>query len=181
MKNKNQRKIRLYAALGCLMLAVLVGLGVYFLCPRTITASDGESYEISVTYGPRARLPRGVTLAADELSGEQYDIYFQKALTALGTVDDLRAFDVRCVAPDGTVIEPSADVEVSFRLSDENRVVESARVLHFVDSDAQPIIIDPAIGDGLNTLRFRTDSFSVYAVVTTTLEQQLIAPMEMSI
>ena len=51
-----------------------------------MTAS-GESYDISVTYGPEANIPRGAVLEAEEIleGTAAYDNYIEKSLDALSS------------------------------------------------------------------------------------------------
>lgn len=172
----NTKRRSLAALLGIAAL-LLAFWGVRACLIRTITATDGGSYTITVTYGPRAKLPGGTTLSVQELTGERYEAYYRRAAEELGRMNSLRAFDVRCLAPDGTEVEPASDVRIAFQL-DGVENAETLRVLHFPDgADGDPVIPGAAVSRPViySALDFRTDSFSVYAVARTVRQQNLTA------
>ncbi|MBQ9521835.1 MAG: hypothetical protein IJR72_04610 [Oscillospiraceae bacterium] len=164
-----------YHKMGILLFCVItLGLLARFGgASGTLTASDGTSYEIAVTYGAAARIPAGASLEVAELSGTRYGRCYARAVAELGRVDSMRAFDIRCLAPDGTEIEPSAPVKVAFRLPGSGAV----RVLHFLDGGG---VVSPSLKrGGSGALDFETDSFSVYAFVGTASQPVPVsAPLE---
>ena len=159
-----------YHKMGILLLCVVtLGLLARFVgASGTLTASDGATYDIAVTYGAAAGIPAGARLEVAELSGARYQGYYDRAVEELGRVESMRAFDIRCVAPDGTEIEPSAPVKVAFRLPGNGHT----RILHFVEGGG---VVSPSLKRSGDALDFETDSFSVYAVVGTVSPQTPIS------
>ncbi|MEE1227549.1 MAG: hypothetical protein U0K57_01130, partial [Lachnospiraceae bacterium] len=98
-------------------------VGTETLSTKVMTAS-GDTYEISVTYGPEAKIPNGSTLTAVEIleGGEEYEEYYEKTLQVLqeqstqenylAKLDFARFFDVTIYNGEGAKIEPEAPVEV---------------------------------------------------------------------
>ncbi|MBR4545895.1 MAG: hypothetical protein IKO14_08015 [Oscillibacter sp.] len=152
-------------------MAVFALLALALSASKTLTASDGASYEIAVTYGASARIPAGSSLEVSELSGARYQSYYDRAVAELGRFERMRAFDIRCLAPDGSEIEPAAPVKVAFRLPGSG----AARILHFLDGGGVTAP-SPQKGGG-GALNIETDSFSVYAVVET---EPISAPLTVS-
>ena len=143
----------------------------------TIVASDGNTYEINVTYTNQSGIPMdGTRLAVSELkSGDEgYDEYIEESASKVGTkAEDFefsKVFDIKIVDENDEAIEyePSGDVDVSIRvigvsLSEYPQV----NVLHFVEdkNDENFLVYDvESIVKG-ETVEFTTDSFSVYVVV----------------
>lgn len=158
--------------------AVLFGCcGRFLFATRTMTASEPGSYEISVVYGRNAGIPLGSSLSVTELTGERYWEYYRRTRAAVGEIDAMRAFDIRCLAPDGTVIEPAEPVRVRFRLEPDGPAGDSARVVHFGErTEALPVfLLGAASRPEYAMLSVRTSSFSVYTVVSTVLKQTLTA------
>lgn len=159
-----------------LAIALLAAAAVLFSCcvrflfaTRTMTASEPGSYEISVVYGRNAGIPLGSSLSVTELTGERYWEYYRRTRAAVGEIDAMRAFDIRCLAPDGTVIEPAEPVRVRFRLEPDGPAGDSARVVHFGErTEALPVfLLGAASRPEYAVLSVRTSSFSVYTVVQT--------------
>ena len=143
----------------------------------TIVASDGNTYEINVTYTNLSGIPmEGTKLAVSELkSGDEgYDEYIEESASKVGTkAEDFefsKVFDIKIVDENDEAIEyePAGDVDVSIRvigvsLSEYPQV----NVLHFVEdkNDENFLVYDvESIVKG-ETVEFTTDSFSVYVVV----------------
>lgn len=172
-------KTRYAAFLAAGLAALLLGAGVFRVLTHRTIRSAGEGYEIAVTYGPSARIPARSALDVQELTGARLTEYYERARLKLGAFDAMRAFDIRCVAEDGTEIEPSAPVQVDIRLAGSEGETMVSRVLHFT-GDGQvvaPVLPGAAVNgtDGYYTLGFETDSFSVYAVTQVLLEKTITA------
>ena len=153
------------------------------LTQSVITAS-GETYNITVTYGEDAAIPEDAELRAREiLPGEEdYAGYLAAAKRAAGfeetdeAVEDeaaedeaqeareyARFFDIEIWA-DGQKIEPEAAVIVNIQLADAPEE-EDLAVIHF-EADNGPVVMQSeATSD--TELRFETESFSTYGVITT--------------
>ena len=148
---------------------------------KTITTSDGATYEIKVTYDQDTGLPmEGTALEVAEIRSEDegYADYIEGSARKLGVDTDklelARAFDIKIVdAEDSTkVLEPKGKVEVSITLVGSTLAsYANVDVLHFAGgakSVPTPSEMDTDV-DG-ETVRFTTDSFSVYVVAAYTLE-----------
>lgn len=141
--------------------------------------AKGDTWEITVTYGRDACIPYDAELAVSELlPGEKgYDDYVAASAERVGTdtdnIDLSRVFDIRIVDRNdrGKVYEPADDVEVSICLvgTSLNEYPE-VDVLHFVGNekaDGFTVYDMDSTIDG-ETVRFTTDSFSVYVIVGST-------------
>lgn len=145
--------------------------GVYVVVnsgETTRVATDGRTYEITVTYGPEAAIPAQAALSVRELTGPEYAAYYYRTQvqTGVNSFDTMRAYDIVFVLPDGTEVEPQAPVNVSIRTLD--RVIENAQVVHFADGGTE--VIDPDVLEDGETLDFTAGSFSVYVVCAWTVE-----------
>lgn len=139
---------------------------------ETITASDGNTYEINVTYESDAGIPMtGTALSVREIGPDtsEFDYYLNESALAAGTDTEhiglARAFDIKIVdAEDNSYIyEPAGDVTVSIRLAGASLTDYSyVSVMHFME-DVDASEISPLVT--ADTVRFTTDSFSVYLVV----------------
>ena len=168
------------------------GFSVYAVVETTLTktidASDGNTYEINVTYKNSSGIPMEGTelLVAELLPGnEKYDEYLAASAAKVGTkaenIELSRVFDIRIVDENDNsrVYEPVGDVEVSIRLVGETLGdYANLDVLHFVeDENAEGFTVydmDSTV-DG-ETVQFTTDSFSVYVVAGYTLEKVITTP-----
>ena len=143
----------------------------------TIIASDGNTYEINVTYDNKSGIPmEGTALKVDELKpgDDGYDEYIEESASKVGAkAEDLefsKVFDIKIVDEndENTLYEPTGNVDVSIRvigvsLSEYPQV----NVLHFVEQrNAESYLIyDVAPTVKEETVEFTTDSFSVYVVI----------------
>ncbi|MBP5726998.1 MAG: hypothetical protein J6Y48_07970, partial [Clostridia bacterium] len=160
---------------------------VYGVVRRTkitqkVLAADGNTYEISVTYGQDADIPADAELVVTEILPDdvRYAEYLQQAVRAaleqsegeksgedegvyIGEDQYGRFFDIE-IRSDGQEIEPDGNVSVKISLADtpEERKDELL-VVHF--AGAEPDILG-AETDTEDTICFETDSFSVYGVIT---------------
>lgn len=142
--------------------SVYVVMGVTM--EKTITAADGNTYEISVTYDRNAGIPAGAELKVRELDGEEYQQYLEKTADFLSrSTEELeytRLFDIT-IEKDGVVYEPNKAVSVSIKLVNRPETQGELRVVHFADEGTE-LLENEFTEDG--TLEFQTDSFSVYAI-----------------
>ena len=163
----------------------------------SITASDGHSYNVSVTYGESAAIPQGATLKVRELAGAEYATAYtrtESVLNAQGSaVQSMRAFDIAIFDADGNEVQPANPVDVKIRLSGAPAQGEPA-VVHLGERGTEVFAQDasgtagaaPAgIANAANaatapakdlavdsralsqTLSFEATGFSVYAVAYT--------------
>ena len=106
---------------------------------QTFTASNGETYLISVTYDNYSGIPTDAELTVSELTagGEDYDAYVAGAAVKLGRTSDAlalaRAFQITLTNPEtGEKYQPSKDVEVRITLlNDDLSAYRDVSVVHF--------------------------------------------------
>lgn len=151
---------------------------------QKVLAADGNTYEINVTYGQEAGLPADAELIVTELlpGDERYEACLRKAMLAAYDENDgetsaetkaedlhisdnqyARFFDIE-IRTGEQKIEPEDSVSVSITLADapEDRL-DDLMVVHFTGDNAN--ILDADI-DAETGIKFATDSFSVYGVIT---------------
>ena len=145
------------------------GFSVYGIIGRTIEktvlASDGLNYKITVSYTEEAGIPEGSELAVNEMEGEAYQDYLDRAAIAMSLAgfNFGRVFDISIVDPDGYEVQPAGMVDVSIELLDEAGAADPYTVIHFTGEEEVPVEME-AETDG-NVVRFSTDGFSAYAIV----------------
>lgn len=137
----------------------------------TLTASDGNTYRVAVTYNSLAGIPDNAELVVAEIveGDEGYDDYIAKSIVAMGNRPDrfvgARAFDISLRNPDtGEEYEPHGNVEVSVELVGEDlEAYDGVGVIHFAnDASDQPEVVASAV-EG-SSVEFSTDGFSVYVI-----------------
>ncbi|MBP5494714.1 MAG: hypothetical protein J6X97_06425 [Lachnospiraceae bacterium] len=143
----------------------------------TIVASDGNTYEINVTYDNKSGIPMdGTALKVDELKpgDDGYDEYIEESASKVGAkAEDLefsKVFDIKIVDEndENTVYEPTGNVDVSIRVVGVSfNEFENVNVLHFVEdkNDENVLIYDVDSTVKEEIVEFSTDSFSVYVIV----------------
>ena len=154
---------------------------------KTVIDARGDTWEITVTYDEDAQIPEGAELKVSEILPEdvKYIEYYRKA-TDLVCEDEAegnrhgygRLFDIS-IWNGKEEIEPQSNVEVSIKLANAPEDSNELRVVHFGKLEPEVMLLEETPErDSLNTnetvvdkketvLRFETDSFSVYAVVST--------------
>ena len=157
---------------------------------KSVLASDGQNYKVSVTYGPDAGVPEGAELAVDEITEEspvsretdgsqktapEYDTYLGKVRDVLeldeaASFEYIRLFDIRIVDGNGQKIEITAPVEVKIELADKEESQE-LNVVHFADGNETGDVLEGIEITGVerfnegSAVSFEADGFSVYAIV----------------
>lgn len=138
---------------------VLMGVSI----ERIITAADGSTYEISVSYDRSSGIPAGAELEVRELTGAECQEYLTKTAEFLSRdVEQLvysRFFDITIVK-DGQSYEPNDEVSVSVRLLNRPETQGVLRVVHF--GEQTELLENTETEDGC--LEFNTASFSIYAI-----------------
>ena len=132
---------------------------------QTLTASDGNTYEIKVEYDSTSGIPADAELEVTELleGTPEYDAYVAKTAETLGKVpEDLsfaKAFDIKLTDPEtGEKYQPDKDVKVSVRLMDQDvEEEEEISVVHFEKKGEEG-----SESDGFSVNDDQTDGFSVY-------------------
>ncbi len=156
---------------------------VYVLVETEITTkyitAEGETYTITVTYGPEAEIPDGATLEVSELENDnkEYTKYVEQAAKALSEGEEIpfvnaaRLFDISIMA-DGKKIEPKVPVEVRIEYANAESLNETSEVgaVHFKKSflKNETEVIDINIQgeeDKIDGVTFIAESFSIYAVI----------------
>ena len=150
-----------------------------------VITADGKDYLITVTYESEAEIPQGAELAVRELlpETEEYNQHLQAVEDKIhsGKQEDdtvaltARFFDITILS-DGVEVQPSAPVDVRIELTE--KVGEDLQVFHFDDKsdDVEELQTEeqaPDIKD--STVQFSTESFSVFAIVGTTIERTVLA------
>ena len=147
----------------------------------TLVASDGYTYEVSVSYPADCGIPVGAELSVEELllGTDAYWAYINQSAAELGvSPEDLtlaRAFDISLVDPaTGVHYQPTQDVQVSILLiSTPVNTEEEISVLHF-DGEAGGVeTMDVALNG--ETIEFETSGFSVYVVLQQDRKTNLLA------
>lgn len=131
-----------------------------------VEGPDGDS-EITVSYGPLARIPEGAELTAVEIlpTSPAYEEYLSLAKEAVNPDADrdaelayARFFDIsiRC---HGKEVEPAAPVDVRIRLLDGAASAEDVtfNALHFTQEGTEKL--ETHISEDIS---FLADGFSVY-------------------
>ena len=133
----------------------------------SLTATDGRTYEITVTYDEKAMIPATAVLAVFEITSSEaaYESYAEETMEAAGlepeNVNMIRLFDITIVNPEtGEEYQPQSEVNVVIRLLDEEVLEEDLSVVHFGET---PEVMETTVVDG--DIAFDTEGFSVYSVV----------------
>ena len=147
----------------------------------TLVASDGYTYEVSVSYPANCGIPVGAQLSVEELilGSDAYWDYINQSAAELGVSPaDLslaRAFDISFVDPaTGVRYQPTQDVQVSILLlSTPVNTEEEISVLHFSDEAGGVQAMDVALNG--EAIEFETGGFSVFVVLQKDSEKDLTA------
>lgn len=151
---------------------------------QVLTASDGNSYKVTVAYDSASGIPADAELQVAELdaANPQYAEHVEKTAEALGKPASsfafARAFDITLVDKStGEHYQPNKDVQVSIELMTEDVSASGdVSVVHFADdvreesgtgvrgdSAAEAEVLETSVNKG--AVEFSTDGFSVYVVV----------------
>ena len=140
---------------------------------KTLVASDGNTYRITVLYDGRAGFPEDAEIRAEEVSfdGEDYLNYLESTAATLGvelsSLTYNKLFDIAIVDAAGTEYQPNDNVRVTVELMEsEAESVENLRVVHFDDEDVATELEASTNG---NAVTFDTDGFSVFSFNDTSL------------
>ena len=131
-----------------------------------ITAGDGNTYRVSVTYDQDAEMPENTDLAVRELGDGEKEDYVNQSAEALGTdAENLafaRAFDISLLDPaTGNEVQPASGVKVSIALLDTDvSAADELNLLHFGEEVEK---VDYTLNG--SAVEFETDGFSVYVLV----------------
>lgn len=127
---------------------------------KSLVASDGKEYKITVTYDSRAKIPDGSELSVTEVDEKDY---IDAAVEAMElTADDYifytKFLDITIIK-DGVEIEPASAVTVKAELMDVDEGASELQVVHFTEDGAETLESD-STEDAVVT--FETEAFSIY-------------------
>ena len=166
-------------------------VGTETLTKDFITA-DGETYVVTVTYGPEANIPQNAELSVAEIfeNDPQYDEYYDKAVYAVMqyqskdysknkdasyegiSVSFARFLDIS-ITSDGKIIEPSDAVQVSIKCKKDLSLSDNdvVNTVHFSnDNELEILESEYSVKDeSLEEVSFETKSFSAYALIGSNL------------
>ena len=159
----------------------------------TLTASDGNTYKITVSYDEASGIPddaelvvreildneepNGTSGSSDAENTNAYDEYVGESARVIGEtesdVKDARVFDISLVNPStGVKYQPNNAVNVSIELLDTVLDNNSCiNVVHLAENESEVLSSKTT----KNKIKFKTESFSVFVVLSTTLKQKLTA------
>lgn len=172
---KNGKKVLSLLCAVCILfsvageVAVSALAGITSVQTRDLTASDGSTYHITVSYDTDSGIPEGAQLRVEELTEDndpRYGDYLRQSAERLDQAPEHlafgRAFDISLEDPiTGQTYQPTKDVRVQIELSDLRlRRCGSVDVIHF-GSEAE--LVDSSVEDG--AVLFEASGFSVYVLV----------------
>ncbi|MBR0377357.1 MAG: hypothetical protein IJI04_02940 [Lachnospiraceae bacterium] len=146
---------------------------------KTVLASDGQNYKVTVTCEEGSGFPETAELSVEEITdgysvyGKSYEEYVADTEYALGieegTTEYIRVFDISIVDRDDYNIKyqpaEGSSVDVTIELADSNS--DCLNVVHFPDESAEVETVQSSTEAGENgsVVDFRAESFSVYTIV----------------
>ena len=139
------------------------------LITEEVLDSLGNTYTVSVTYGPEAKIPENSGLEVSEIleTSEEYREYVARTESALGmgegTAGYIRLFDIK-IEKDGEKIQPADGTTVDVKIELKDAQADSLSVVHFADESDTGSVVQSTETEG-QTVSFAADGFSVYAVV----------------
>ncbi len=144
---------------------------------KTILASDGHNYRVSVTCGADAGIPEGADLSVEEIAQDtpEYDAYVADLENVFGKgekrVEYVRLFDIKIVDAfdDAVKYQPAEGSQVDVRIELADTVNKDLNVVHFGENETEGVILDAGTDEGEagSFVEFKTDGFSVFAVTYT--------------
>ena len=140
---------------------------------KTIEASDGNTYRITVEYDENCGIPDGADLVVTEMAAEDYAAYLTSAAQALGedvhSVSYGKLFDIS-IEKDGVTYQPNEDVRVKVELLDAAES-HDIRVVHFEDADTPKSVAASVEGQAVT---FETNGFSVFSFLDFSLLDHIV-------
>ena len=144
---------------------------VEIVIEKSILASDGNNYHITVTCGADSGIPEDAELDVKEIldESESYTEYVLKAEETLGmeegSAGNIRLFDISIVNKYDHSIKyqpaPGTTVDVKIELADAQD--DSLSVVHFADENDAGSLVDTDISE--QAVLLETSGFSVYAII----------------
>ena len=150
-----------------------MGRKVIIVGTETITTEflshNGTKYEVTVTYGPEAKIPEGSTLSVTDIEeGTDAYEYARNAVLADKQAKGekvflpgvgLAALDISIMNPAGEEIEPEAPVQVDIKIKslpnveNLNDVADSIEIQHHVET-GDKVVIDTVYDGGSTDAKF---------------------------
>ena len=152
---------------------------------KTLTF-EGPDYTVTAIFDETAGIPAGASLSVEEITQDQdnYKKYSEQAEKAVGEEIEgkaawVRLFDITIVK-DGQPIEPTGPVSVQINYHEAMERPKNAEVkaVHFEGEKETPVVLDTkAQGEetSVEQVSFDTESFSVFAIVGTVIEKNVLA------
>jgi len=141
---------------------------------KTLVASDGNKYRVTVSYDNNSGIPENAILAVEELNkaDKNFGQYIEKTAEVLSKEKDsfeiARVFDITLIDPEtGEHYQPDKNVKVSIELLNED-ITDKFDVVHFEDNandepgDAK-VLKSSTTGE---KVEFETDGFSIYVLTS---------------
>ena len=145
--------------------SVFAIVGTETITTNYITA-EGDTYEVTVTYGRDAEIPDKSTLSVDEVTEAtaDYESYKKQTADALNGVTDnfqyIKLLDISIINANGEKVIPAAAVDVNIRLLDKSEVSENTQIVHFGEKVE---VLESSVED--DAVTFSTEGFSVFVIV----------------
>ena len=139
----------------------------------TYLTADGSTYEVTVTYGKDAGVPKDAQLLVTEFTEEdaEYDEYVEQTAALIdseaATLSYIKLLDISILDTNGKKVKLKAPVDVQIRLLDKDSIQDNIQVVHFFE-DIETNTVEPELLDNSSdgdTIEFQTNSFSAYAIV----------------
>lgn len=139
-----------------------------------VITADGETYTVTVSYGPEAKIPAGATLRVNELDPDSaaYQAEYNNAEALLNSENaDLHVFQARffdvSIMNGEEEVQPQADVNVEISAQNVTDDGEGLFVTHTHDNET--VLVDAeteAVGSEETKFTFSVDSFSNIGTVS---------------
>lgn len=185
MKTKTiGRKTVLLICLAAMLLLSAAVLGILTLANSTtvqltqeLTASDEQTYRVTVTYDTESGIPEDAVLSVSELreGDEGYADYVARSTRLTGGSAQktllARAFDIRLLSPGtGEEYQPDGTVLVNIELLD-TALFGEINVVHF--GETEELMAATVSG---SAVEFETGGFSVYVVIAHEGDKAVLEP-----
>lgn len=134
----------------------------------TVLTHQGDSYSVTVTYGPETGIPSDAQLLVQAIVDEEaYNEYYEQIVAVLNEdqAAGILLFDISLVK-DGAELEPLEGSTVSVSISTNETLPEDTCVVHLPDDEEGEVIVPEVkdTGDG-SEVSFEAEAFSAYAIV----------------
>ena len=145
--------------------------GVVATIEKTVLASDGHNYRITVSYSADTGIPDNAELKVSEITEESelYEEYLFKAERSLGIEDAeyIRLFDIKIVDSEDSRIkyQPAEGSTVDVKIALDDAESSDLGVVHFADGADRGSVIEAEIEGQL--VSFEANGFSIYVVAET--------------